>query len=582
MPNRLQTVPPHRSLRLPLLAVLLALGLATPRAEAAEAPVLLRLDHLALQQIAARGFALTAEQTLEISGVAFQKSEIYGEITRAWILDKRSRRVVWDLGDARLVGRGRETRRFASEVKLPAGDYELYYSTFPASAWKLDGDLDWFDMMGVRGPDIEDYREVVGELELVLRGRGELREPPRAGGVADPRTVLTLEAVASSKRARGFALLRPTRLEIYAVGELAEDGRFDYGWISDLGTGRKVWVMSWEGSEAAGGARKNRRARATLELPPGRYAAHWVADDSHGPGAWNAPPPYDPFSWGLTVRLQDVASRTAVSTFEVQEPKEGEVVAAITKVGNGECRSLGFTLKRPLQARIYALGEGSEGELYDYAWLVDAKTRRKVWAMSYPQTEPAGGARKNRMAEEVLELPAGSYLLHYVSDGSHSYVDWNAAAPADREHWGVTVYALSAGFDHKSWVAPYAEDETAGTLLVDLTRVGSDQQREQKFRLARQQQVRLEVVGEGGRGRMVDYGWLEDGQGRRVWELTLRMTDAAGGAAKNRRYDGVIELPAGDYVAHFVTDDSHAFGDFNDDPPREPAAWGLRVYAVTP
>jgi hypothetical protein len=559
----------------------LLLALLASAAQARELPQLLRLDRLELQQIAARSFTLAGEQRLEVVGTAFQKSATYGEITRAWILEAKTRKVVWDLGNARLIGRGRETRQFADEVRLPAGDYEVYFSTFPASAWRLDHDLDWFDMVGVRGPDFEDYRRAAGDLALVLRGVGRPGPDPR-GAAVTPGTVLALAGKASGKQAQGFVLPRTTRIELYAVGELAEDGRFDYGWISDSATGKKVWIMSWEDSEPAGGARKNRRVQRSLELPAGRYVATYVADDSHGPGDWNAAPPYDPLSWGLTVRAAEASQAAGIATFAVEEPKAGEVVAAITQPGDSECRQIGFTLRRPLRVRVHAIGEGSEGEMYDYGWLVDARTRQKVWSMPYAQTEPAGGARKNRMSEAVLELPAGSYFLHWVSDGSHSYVDWNAAAPADRERWGVTLYALSEGFDRRTWLAPYAEDETAGQLLADLAKLGSDAHRRVRFQLDAKRRIRVEALGEASGGRMVDYGWIEDASGKVVWELTARMTDAAGGAAKNRRFDGLIELPAGSYLAHFVTDGSHAFGDFNDDPPRNPTGWGMRLYLVSP
>ena len=49
--------------------------------------------------------------------------------------------------------------------------------------------------------------------------------------------------------------------------------------------------------------------------------------------------------------------------------------------------------------------------------------------MSVDNTEPAGGADKNRLFDGTLHLAPGSYLVYYRSDGSHSYDDWNAAPP---------------------------------------------------------------------------------------------------------------------------------------------------------
>ena len=77
---------------------------------------------------------------------------------------------------------------------------------------------------------------------------------------------------------------------------------------------------------------------------------------------------------------------------------------------------------------------------------------------------------------------------------------------------------------------------------------------------------------------MVDFGWIEDVKsGRRVWEMTYRTTEHGGGAQKNRRFDGTITLPAGEYVLVYESDDSHAFGAWNAAPPEDPEAWGITV-----
>jgi hypothetical protein len=92
---------------------------------------------------------------------------------------------------------------------------------------------------------------------------------------------------------------------------------------------------------------------------------------------------------------------------------------------------------------VYALGEGVSDEMVDYGWIEDAATGRVVWEMTYDATEPAGGARKNRVYEGTVKLPAGSYVLHYRSDGSHSFDDWNDDEPDDPESWGITVFRLT-------------------------------------------------------------------------------------------------------------------------------------------
>ncbi len=57
-------------------------------------------------------------------------------------------------------------------------------------------------------------------------------------------------------------------------------------------------------------------------------------------------------------------------------------------------------------------------------------------------------------------------------------------------------------------------------------------------------------------------------------------TEPAGGDERNRKFDGVIELPPGRYVARFKTDFSHAFGDFGEDAPADPSSWGMLVQVI--
>jgi hypothetical protein len=90
--------------------------------------------------------------------------------------------------------------------------------------------------------------------------------------------------------------------------------------------------------------------------------------------------------------------------------------------------------------------------------------------------------------------------------------------------------------------------------------------------------VRIVAVGEGVQPEMVDYGWIEDVRsGRTVWEMTWRNTHHAGGAHKNRMFNDVIRLEAGEYEAFFVTDDSHAWGRFNQPQPDDPTLWGITI-----
>ena len=59
--------------------------------------------------------------------------------------------------------------------------------------------------------------------------------------------------------------------------------------------------------------------------------------------------------------------------------------------------------------------------------------------MRYRSTRHAGGAKKNRIIEDEVTLDAGTYVVFYVTDGSHAFNDWNATRPRDFRNWGVTI-----------------------------------------------------------------------------------------------------------------------------------------------
>ena len=100
-----------------------------------------------------------------------------------------------------------------------------------------------------------------------------------------------------------------------------------------------------------------------------------------------------------------------------------------------------------MDVRIYALGEGRNGQMFDYGWITSADSRKRVWEMRYDDTEGAGGDAKNRLVDTTVRLEKGSYIVHYISDDSHSAEEWNASAPPDGRRWGITVLAAQGTLD---------------------------------------------------------------------------------------------------------------------------------------
>jgi CubicO group peptidase (beta-lactamase class C family) len=117
------------------------------------------------------------------------------------------------------------------------------------------------------------------------------------------------------------------------------------------------------------------------------------------------------------------------------------VIAEIVQVLDNEDKTVSFSLAKSEDVRIFAIGEGQPGQMFDYGWIEDDKGSH-MWEMQEPKTAHAGGAGKNRIIDAVITLPAGNYKLRYKSDDSHAFDHWNALPP-DINFWGIAVYKKS-------------------------------------------------------------------------------------------------------------------------------------------
>ena len=252
------------------------------------------------------------------------------------------------------------------------------------------------------------------------------------------------------------------------------------------------------------------------------------------------------------------------------------IILSLTMVGDDESVVEGFTLTRPMEVRVLALGEAMSGELYDYGTIMDATSRRPVWKMTLAETHHAGGSDKNRMVDEVIALDAGSYLVRYVTDDSHSYGDWNADAPAYPALWGITVLSAKGPVD-RDVVRAY-DDSDDEDVVARIVEVGDDAHHEHWFTLEETADLRVYAIGEGQDGEMFDYAWIEDARGDVVWQMDYSETEHAGGAQKNRVLDAILRVPAGEYRLVYQTDDSHSFESWNMAAPEDPYSYGVTLF----
>ena len=526
-----------------------------------------------------------------------------------WITNADTRQVVWVM-EKENTSRARDDRTFDGEVTLQRGSYEIYFaattftyvSTFKnisvnvdhrekrlfnmgergtSTSWLKGWFKGWFD--GMFGDDLrEDWEKRSKDwgMDIMVDDNKassiKTFSPPKEM----PDVVFKATKLGENEFIRkNFTLAEPMKLHIYALGEGYRNtpDLADYGWIVSLGDRSRVWEMKWRNCSSAGGASKNALFNDDVSLPKGEYTLYYVTDNSHSELDWNCAPPGDPLNYGITIMASGEKEK---ANFKMSSFKdEGNVILSITKAGDNENRSEGFTLKEETKIRVYAIGEQSNSRrsMADYAIILDARTRTKVWTMNADNTYHAGGASKNRYVDEVITLPKGSYIVQYNTDDSHAYGEWNSDPPFDPEHYGVTLYGVGEKFD-RSVVGKYVEQPDK-SVIAQIIRVGNDANKEQKFRLDKTTKIRVYAIGEGVNREMADYGWITDNKtGTTVWEMTYSMTFHAGGARKNRTVNTTIILDKGDYTLHYETDDSHAYRDWNQDPPEDPEYWGITLY----
>jgi len=258
----------------------------------------------------------------------------------------------------------------------------------------------------------------------------------------DENVIVSITRVQNDEnRSEGFTLKENSKIRVYAFGERSDSRRLlaDYGYITDAKTRQKVWAMDVDRTNHAGGASKNFFVDEVIVLPRGSYVVTYLTDDSHAYNQWNAPPPFDPEHYGITLMGAGEDFNMGVVGKYVEE-RDKNVIAQIVRVRNSANKEERFTVDRTTKIRIYGIGEGEKRLMYDYGWIQNAQTREVVWEMTYSMTLHAGGSRKNRLVNTTILLDKGTYILHYISDDSHSYGNWNADPPEDQQYWGITLY----------------------------------------------------------------------------------------------------------------------------------------------
>lgn len=556
------------------LLVLLFISIQNEASLAQDKNTILEIYDIRPEQVIMKGFTLKKEMNIEVEARVGITNESDDLLSTCWILDADDRSVLWECdADNGKKNYRRATLKYQTELTLSEGNYEVYYALNPLPRTKKKGVFGHV----FKGSE-KLYSDEWGVTVKLIADDSALRyvedyDPPR-----NEQAIVQIIRLDDDEVVKhGFSISKPLQARIYAIGEGSSEERqmYDYGWIVDANTNERIWEMTHRNTEHAGGAEKNRKFDGVINLPTGNYIVYFVTDDSHSPEKWNQLPPYDPYHWGITIFSEAVEWDS--TTVKDYEEGEREPIVEITHVQNDSFEMKGFTLKREADLRIYALGEYSRSRrtLVDYGWIVDADTRTVVWKMDYHDTEHAGGSPKNRVFDNVVSFPAGSYLVYYVSDDSHAYDDWNEKRPYDPEAWGITIYPVDVEFSHDD-VENYDEDEDRD-ILAQIMRVRDEANLVVSFSLDESANIQIYAIGEGDKDEMYDYAWIENESGKTVWKMKYRQTKHAGGAKKNRLFHDIISLDRGSYLVHYVTDDSHSYQAWNATPPDDQIHWGVTI-----
>lgn len=569
-----------------------------------QAQTLAKFSDLEENRVYSSMFQLKDVGEIKVSAtLPYNKTQLPNELPAVWIIHSISRDVVYRSSDG-LDGNWPIDYTYVinNSIELPAGNYEVYVSTwsgfnflFQVNDSEYVSKYDRLTKGNVVGRVLSNmfskgYHEkktteiIRSDMYVNITGSGNIiPESERATVQNEFKKNAIFSHIKLSdnyRKEQGFRLTKDVEIDIYANGELRNNEQFDYGWIYSLSSGKKVWDFNYLYSKSGGGATKNRTVKAHLRLPKGEYVFNFRTDDSHSFENWNSAPPFDPAFWGIVVKTKNESDVSSIEFFDHKKELKKYVTIDLTGMGNSVYEAKAFSVEKELDVKLHAIGEGSGGKMFDYAGLISAPNHEELWMMNYSQTKHAGGSSKNRELIETIRLSPGKYLLYFTSDDSHSYSDWNAEAPDQPELWGVTLSVVNPS--EKAFIKTISMDQINPTL-AKITRPKNSEKIISKFTIKAKTNVRVYAIGEGVSRTLADYGWIEDeASGEIVWEMTYSNTQHAGGDFKNRRVNTVISLKPGNYKLVYKTDDSHTFGSWNASPPNDQINYGISLYAVDP
>ena len=474
----------------------------------------------------------------------------------AWIVRADDGALVWRMRPAR-PARGTFVA-VTDSVRLPAGEYDAYVASYgdplsraPAARGGSLGDR----LRTALNRSGRAWRGDAGRWRLAIQGGPAVERSGGAHDDVDADSAAVWRAFRVGSRDRRETLLQvtePTRVQIRALVEVADNVLADSAYVVRLGTRDTVWTVRPDRAGWAGGSVKNRLASDEVALEPGFYRAVYTTDRDHAFNSWTANPPWAPWRWGMEVGRADGLSLLDPDAVDLPE------VVAIRCAGPDEEVERAFTLSESTDVLAVAVGEVVDGTRYDFGGLdreLSPGDWDEVWEMPRRGLSPAGGSKKNRRAIAALTLEPGTYRIRYETDGSHDCGgSFNAERP-DGDLWGIALYAFDPDFDPDS-VERAAPEEGAEEVLAEVEPDG-----EASFSLPAPAEIRVTATGVLMEDAVYDAALITDAVGDTVWTMTWDATEPVrpsglGASEFVRRFDGPVRLGAGDYTLRYQKDPS--------------------------
>lgn len=469
----------------------------------------------------------------------------------AWIFNKDTKKLVWVMELNNYKNYGKEFLDYETSLKLPAGNYKVCYASFKNAFWLPSN----FLLFKFNSDETHDFDESMMEIEKErkkIEKRKEKLEQKRK----------KLERKSSSKNDDFDEVIQEFEEEMNELdNEMAELGKE----IEELTKAKGFNIKENDNSKPEDdfGLSKVWNFDEFIEdiFKEFKDKDYQDSKDSKKNGKLK-----------ISVFIDENGKNNIVSYYPYNSLQKDFI--SITGLRDNQFIEKSFSLGKPTKVKIYAIGEFGMNEKADYGWIVNNRTRDCVWQMERLNTRHFGGSPKNRGYSGEILFTEGNYSVYFQTDDSHSTDNWNSLPPFDTDNWGITLSADTLSIKN---IADFTPQNLVP--LIDLSGLGNDEAVTKSFSLNNQTKLWIYAVGEITK-KQHDYGYITNAITKQiVWEMNYKNTKYAGGSDKNRYFDGIIELPKGEYLANFVTDDSHSYKDgWNSTMPMTPKSWGMKIY----